>query len=289
MDKDLFPVICSALNGLSRRPQKLRGQNFLVSRGIVKQIADIDTLCDDGLPRLEIGAGLASLSEILAEKPGRLDLLEIEPAFAGRLALLFADRPQTFIHNADALLFDYIGNYGDAPYIIYGNIPYNITSPLLQHLLTCGGNWQTMILMMQKEAAQRLCDGKGRDNGPLTLMLEYFGLAEICLEVARDAFYPVPAVDSAVIRIKRKEGAVNDKAFRELFAFIKAAFSLRRKTMVNSLSAAYPHFPREYWQSLLEEYGLSINERAESCSLKQFSELFDLHTSRLFHPAVQQQ
>ena len=282
MDDRLLDSICIALNTLGMHPQKLRGQNFLISEDVVRDIASVD-VGSGKLPRLEIGAGLASLSSVLAEKEGRLDFIEIEEKFAARLKDLLAERTDTHVHNADALTFDYSGLYGDEPYIIYGNIPYNITSPLLKRLLTAGGNWQYMVLMIQKEAAMRLCRGKGRENGPLTLMLEYFGGGEICFDVPKNAFYPAPAVDSAVIRVKRKEGVVPDEAFFELFSFIDAAFSLRRKTMANSLAAAYPRFPKSYWQELFAAESLSATVRAEACSLRQFSALFCRHTSRLSH------
>jgi len=248
MDNELLAVVQAALNGSGLHPHRLRGQNFLVSREITCKIASLGE--DISLPRLEIGAGLASLSSVLAQRPGRLDLLEIEPLFVKRLEDIFGGRDDIHVHLADALLFDYNEAYGDTPYMIYGNIPYNITSPLLKRLLIDGGNWQRMVLMVQKEAALRLCRGKGKENGPLTLMLEYFGGGDICFDVPPQAFFPAPSVYSSVMLIKRKEGAAVSEAFHELFSFIDAAFSLRRKKMANSLSAAYPQYNKEYWQQL---------------------------------------
>ncbi len=280
MDNELLDRVAIALNSLNARPHRLRGQNFLVSRTVAERIASLDTLADAELPRMEIGAGLASLSSLLAAKPGRLDLLEIEPSFADRLKELFGGREQTYVHNADALGFDYEETYNGVPHVIYGNIPYNITSELLEYLFTQDGSWQTLILMLQKEAAERICRGKGKTNGPLTMMAEYFGEREICFDVPKEAFYPEPAVASAVIRIKRKKGAVADSTFSELFGFIKAAFALRRKTMANSLAAAFPACKKDYWQQLIAAQGLPPAVRAESCTLAELSELFVRHTSR---------
>ncbi len=279
MPHSLLTEIKAALNSLSIRPHSLRGQNFLVSREVLDKIIAAKPINPD-LPVLEIGAGLASLTNMLADHASRLDLIEIEPLFAQRLVHLFADRPDIYVHHADALDFDYQDLYGDQPYLIYGNIPYNITTPLLKKLLIEGGNWQRMMLMVQKEAAIRICQGKGRENGPLTLLVEYFASSEICFEVSKEAFYPVPAVDSAIIALTRKEGVIADHAFLDLYRFIEAAFSLRRKTLANALCASGYGMDKQYWQAHLQELELRPDSRAESLSLPLLQQLFARHISQ---------
>lgn len=278
MDQQLLPEVRAALNTLNINPHKLRGQNFLISREIVDRIVSLYPIQDD-LPVLEIGAGLGALSEALAEKAGRLDLLEIEPLFARRLERRLEGRENIKVHPADVLCFNYVSLYRRQQYLIYGNIPYNITTPLLKKLFLHGANWSRMVLMLQKEAAERLCHGRGRENGPLPLMLDYFGKSEINFLVPKEAFYPVPAVTSAVITIERKAGTVPNQSFLDLFSLIEAAFSQRRKTLVNALAASKFNGERPYWQELLRLCGFSANARAEELTLSDFQRIYDHYLS----------
>ncbi|MBS1348094.1 MAG: ribosomal RNA small subunit methyltransferase A [Firmicutes bacterium] len=279
MDQNLTGEIIAALNTLQLRPHNLRGQNFLVSREIIDKIIAASPPSAD-LPILEIGAGLASLSDALVPRAGEIDLLEIEPLFACRLQERFADNKQVTVHCVDALNFDYRGRYGDKPYLIYGNIPYNITTPLLKKLLLDGANWQMMILIVQKEAAERLCYCQKRNNGPLPLMLDYLTEQEIAFTVPRTAFYPQPAVESAILKIKKQENVQIDDAFLELIPFMEAAFGLRRKTLANSLAASAYGGGRDYWQTLIQSCGLAENIRAESLNLADMLRLYNQHISQ---------
>jgi 16S rRNA (adenine1518-N6/adenine1519-N6)-dimethyltransferase len=271
VDQCLLPAVRAALTALGLRPSKLRGQNFLVSREVAERIAALAWLSLE-LPVLEIGAGLGSLSLLLGQRPGKLDLLEIEPLFAARLEQLFAARDNTLIIQADALCFNYVSHYRRQGYQIFGNIPYNITSALIKKLLQHGGNWQLMFLMLQKEAAERLVYGEARDNGPLPLMLDYFGKSEILFEVPEDAFYPRPRVRSAVIAVTRQADKVASQEFYDLFAFIEAAFSQRRKTLANNLAANFSG-SRGSWQELIAATGLHAQVRAEELDLAAFTRL----------------
>ncbi|NLF80003.1 MAG: ribosomal RNA small subunit methyltransferase A [Clostridia bacterium] len=274
MDQELLPAVRDTLQSLGLRPSKLRGQNFLVSGEVSRHIVALAAL-QPQLPIIEIGAGLGSLSRMLAEYPGRLELLEIEPLFVGYLAKLLSDRPQTRIIEADALCFNYVSHYRRQEYQIFGNIPYNITSALIEKLLKHGGNWRRMYLLLQKEAAERLVDGAKRQNGPLPLMLDYFAESEILFHVPEDAFYPRPAVRSAIIAASRKEGTVAGEDFYDLFRFIEAAFAQRRKTLANNLCAVLGG-SRGFWQELIKTAGLPEQVRAEALSLADFKRLFAL-------------
>lgn len=273
MNQSLMSEIIAAINTLNIRPHSLRGQNFLVSGEVVADIIELNHAEPD-LPRLEIGAGLASLSKELAKKHGQLDMIEIEPLFARRLQELFGERPQTTVHLADATLFDYQQLYQDKPYLIYANVPYNITTPLLKKLLLTGGNWQCMTLMLQKEAAERLVYANGKDNGPLPLLLQYMAESEISFLVPKEAFYPMPAVTSAIVHIKRRQEAKVDKELLQLYKFLEAAFSLRRKTLTNALAGSAYGGDRSYWEEQLQRADISTSARAESLSLSQFQQLF---------------
>ena len=280
MDYNLLPEITAALNGLNMHPHSLRGQNFLISSEVVAKIMALGDSTAD-MPIVEIGSGLASLSKaIVSNRSGAVDLIEIETLFAQRLKDLFAQNANVTIHCADALTFNYLDLHGKEPYVIYGNIPYNITTPLIEKLLFNGGNWQKMILMLQKEAAQRLCYGQKKDNGPLPLMLDYLTEHKIAFTVPAEAFYPRPAVESAVIEITRNKTVAVDQLCYNLRAFIDAAFSLRRKTLANSLAASSLGEGREYWSKIINICGFPENVRAESLDINDMLKLYQQHNSR---------
>ena len=279
MKQDLSAGIIAALNALQLRPHALRGQNFLISEEIIQRIITLEPI-DPQIPLLEIGAGLASLSDALIPLAGQVDLLEIEPLFAQRLRERFRENNNVTVHCTDALEFNYAERYADRPYVIYGNIPYNITSQLVKKLLIDGAQWQKMILMLQKEAAERLCHGEGRDNGPLPLLLDYVTEQKIAFTIPPEAFYPRPAVQSAIIVLTRKEDVKIDDTFLGFVNFLDAAFNLRRKTLANSLAASAYGGDRQYWLKLIQSCGFLENVRAESLNLHDMLQLYDQHISR---------
>jgi len=266
-----------ALRETGVTPHRLRGQNFLLDTQVLERIVGLARR-EELDAALEIGAGLGALSLLLAERARQLTLLEIEPAFAARLQALFADRPHVTVLQADALAFDYAGLAQErrwSSYAVFGNIPYHITTPLLQRLLPAGGCWSSLTLLLQKEAARRICQGQGRGNGPLPLLAEYFGQAEFCFTVGPAAFYPRPAVDSAVIRIRRHERPVVQADSEGLFRLIEAAFAQRRKTLLNALTASHAGLSREQWLDVLAACGVKASARAEQLGLGDFARIYE--------------
>jgi len=214
-------------------PRKRFGQNFLVSPGVIRNIvAAIAPRRDDNL--IEIGPGLAALTAPLLDAVDRLHVVEIDRDLIARLRKDFpADR--LTVHEGDALAFDF-ATLGKKLRIV-GNLPYNISTPLLFHLAGFAGCVQDMHFMLQKEVVDRMVASPGgTDNGRLSIMLQYRFEMERMFVVPPDAFDPPPKVDSAIVRLMPRpasELCVHDEA---VFArVVTAAFSQRRKMLRNTL------------------------------------------------------
>ena len=273
-------MIKQILQGMGVNPHRLRGQNFLIDPSVVERILDAAALSSEDAV-LEIGPGLGALSQRLAACSGRLLLLEIECAFAERLKDIFAFEPQVEVCCLDALTFDYEAycrEHNISSYHLVANLPYNITTSLLQHFLLAGGPWKRATLMLQREAAQRICSGPGRENGPLSLLTQYCADARLLFVVPPESFYPAPAVHSAVIQLSRRETPSVDVDLEPLMALVEAAFSQRRKQLANTLSGAYQRqdgmrFSREQITAALLACDLSPSIRAEQMDLPAFAAL----------------
>jgi len=214
-------------------PRKRFGQNFLVSPGVIRNIVEAIAPCPDQ-HMVEIGPGLGALTEPLLARLGRLDVVEIDRDLAARLRQAFpADR--LIVHEADALAFDFAAL---GPQLrIVGNLPYNISTPLLFHLAAYADVVTDMHFMLQKEVVDRMvADPGGGDYGRLSVMLQYRFDMERLFVVPPGAFNPAPKVDSAIVRLRPRPAAAlsarDEVAFSRLVA---AAFGQRRKMLRNNL------------------------------------------------------
>lgn len=265
----------ATLRQLRVTPQRLRGQNFLCDAAIPRRIAAVHE-ADPSIPLLEIGPGLGALTAVLAESGVSLTALELEADFAAYLQAAFVRREQVRIIKTDALDFDYAGFNQGRPYRLYANVPYSITTPLLKRLLNQGGNWLSLTLMLQKEAAQRIVSGQGRANGPLTMLAQYHGCCRLMFDVPAGSFWPVPAVNSTVIDIQRREQPPVAGDIREIMGLVEAGFAERRKLLLNSLAAVSGQ-GREHWRAVLAACGLPETVRAEQMNLEDFARLLAEH------------
>ena len=259
------------------KPHRLRGQNFLCDPKVPKAIVDVIGKEYSG-PVLEIGPGLGALTRLLVKRFSTVTALEIEQEFAVYLQSELSQSDALQIINIDALCYDFTAFNNAEPYVLFANVPYSITTPLMKKLFLEGGAWSSMILLVQKEAGQRICEGKGRTNSPLTLLTEYFSIAKMCFDVPPSAFWPRPKVMSSVIRLDRRDKPVVDADINELMRLINAAFSERRKVLTNSLSSL-DQKGSEYWKTALLECGLQETVRAEQLGLNEFSQLLAWHKS----------
>lgn len=247
------------------QPRKRFGQNFLRDPGVIRDIAHaIGPQSQEHL--VEIGPGLGALTRPLLESGCRLEAIELDRDLATPLLAAFSIYPGFTLHQADALSFD-LGSLAapDEKLRIVGNLPYNISTPLIFHLLDSAGLIEDMHFMLQKEVVDRLTAGPGdRDWGRLGIMTQCRCRAEMLFEVPPEAFDPPPQVQSAIVRLEplARPKAAGDDASR-LDQVVRLAFAQRRKTLRNSLKELFE-------AQALQDLGLDPGARPETLSLEQF-------------------
>jgi len=249
------------------QPRKRFGQNFLVSPGIIRKIVDaIAPRAGDAV--VEIGPGLGALTAPLLERIDHLHVVEIDRDLIARLRERYPPE-RLIIHEGDALQFDFGALKEAGPLKIVGNLPYNISSPLLFHLAAVDDKVHEMHFMLQKEVVDRMVAAPGSGEfGRLSVMLQYRFHMERLFIVPPGAFDPPPKVDSAIVRmIPRKLGAGETALDEALFGrLVTAAFSQRRKMLRNTLK----DFGGE---ALLEAQGIAPTARAETLSVEAYVRL----------------
>lgn len=220
---------------MNHRPRKRFGQNFLTDRHTIERIvAAIHPQAADHL--VEIGPGQAALTDALLPHCRRLTAIEIDRDLVAALRQRYADQPRLELIEGDALRLDLASIRRDdaAPLRVVGNLPYNISTPLLFHLLKSRAPIRDLHLMLQREVAQRMTAAPGsKTYGRLSVAVSLAAQAQILLSVPPGAFYPPPKVDSAIVRLAPRGDALPWDA---LDAVLTSAFSARRKTLRNALS-----------------------------------------------------
>lgn len=255
--------------------KKSLGQHFLHDPYVIqKLLAEIDPGENDIV--VEIGGGRGALTWPLADKVRRLHVIEIDRALAAELALAATDFESVSVHRADALKFDYRALAPpDARIRIVGNLPYNISTPLLFRLLDYREIIEDMHLMLQKEVVDRMTASPGsKDYGRLTVMLAAWTEIEACFEIGPGAFKPPPKVRSAVTRIEPRRTprfeAADEAAFKALVAHL---FSMRRKTIGRALKGRLD-------ADAIRSAGIDPGARPETLQPRDFARLADLEQAR---------
>lgn len=222
---------------MSHRPRKRFGQNFLQDNGIIRQIiASIGIMPGDHC--IEIGPGQGALTECLVKTGNRIDVIELDRDLADFIRIRYGHCNNLTIHSADALKFDFSGLAVDGKKLrIIGNLPYNISTPLMFHLLENCQIIQDMHFMLQKEVVDRICASPGnKQYGRLSVMMQLHCSAERLFDVPPESFYPAPKVVSSIIRLTphtKPPVQITDIAY--FSQLVSMAFSQRRKTIRNSL------------------------------------------------------
>lgn len=249
-------------------PRKRFGQNFLHDHNVIANIlASLQTKAGDHW--VEIGPGLGALTAPLLRKNIVLDVVELDRDLVSHLKSQYKENPNLTIHSADALKFDFSRlAKPDEKLHIVGNLPYNISTPLLFHLLENASRITDMHFMLQKEVVDRICATPGsKKYGRLSVMMQYYCSAECLFDVDPESFDPVPKVTSAIIRLvpyPKPPVLVNDKAiFNKV---VSQAFSQRRKTLRNSLKKMIN-------EDVFVNLGIDPGARAETISLNDFARL----------------
>lgn len=259
--------------------QKKFGQNFLIDTNVLDRIVTAAGVTKEDCV-LEIGPGIGTMTQYLAEAARRVVAVEIDKALIPILEESLSAYDNVTIINGDILKVDInriVQEYnGGNPIKVVANLPYYITTPIIMGLFEQHVPLDSITIMVQKEVAERMQVGPGtKDYGALSLAVQYYAKPEIVANVPPNCFIPRPNVGSAVIRLTRYEEPpvqVEDEA--KMFALIRASFNQRRKTLVNGLgNAAGLSLDKQHVAEVLEQMGLPATVRGEALTLGQFAQL----------------
>jgi 16S rRNA (adenine1518-N6/adenine1519-N6)-dimethyltransferase len=264
---DIHPL----MNAFGIKPKKSLGQNFLVEpAGLHKVIEAAGIKAEDQV--LEIGAGLGSLTVLLAQSARSVVAVEIDHEIIPALQKALEKYPNVQIIQGDILKQDLETSALEAGYLVVANIPYYISSAILRHLLTAKKKPARMILTVQKEVAERVCATQGK-HSLLSLSVQVFGNPKLAGIIPAGSFLPAPEVDSAVLVIELfPQPAIPEEDLDRFFALAKAGFSQKRKTLRNSLSGGM-RITTQQSEALLALAGLDPMLRAETLSLEAWGRL----------------
>jgi 16S rRNA (adenine1518-N6/adenine1519-N6)-dimethyltransferase len=262
---------------LGIRPRKGLGQNFLVDPAHrARIVAAADLTSADAV--LEIGPGPGVLTELLAEQAGRVVTVELDDRLIPYLRARFAARPHVTVVHGDilkldpgALMADSAGE-AEGGYKVVANLPYYITGAVIPHLLEANPAPEVTVLTVQREVAERIVAGPP-DMSLLAVGVQLYAVPEIVGRIPAGAFYPMPQVDSAVVRlVRRQERAVPDMPVKQFFRVVKAGFSQKRKQLRNALSAGLSVAPSQA-EAWLAAAGIAAQRRAETVTIAEWGEL----------------
>lgn len=262
--------------------QKKFGQNFLIDTTVLDRIISSAEITKEDCV-LEIGPGIGTMTQYLAERAGSVVAVEIDKALIPILEETLQDYDNVTVINDDILKVDINRlveeKNGGRPIKVVANLPYYITTPIIMGLFESRVPLKSITIMVQKEVADRMQVGPGtKDYGALSLAVQYYAKPEIVANVPPNCFIPRPNVGSAVIRLTcYEEPPVQVKDEKKMFALIRASFNQRRKTLVNGLgNAGLPGITKESAAAALAQMGLSPTVRGEALTLEQFARLSDL-------------
>ena len=270
-------VIKSVLSRHGFTFSKALGQNFIINPGVCPRIAE-EGGAGEGVGVLEVGAGIGVLTAELAKRASKVVCVELDTRLLPVLDETLGEFDNVKIINGDILKVDLQrileDEFGNMPVVVCANLPYYITSPVIMRLLESRLRIDSVTVMVQKEAAVRLCADVGsRDSGAVTVAVNYYAEAQKLFDVSRGSFMPSPNVDSAVIRLdilKNPPIEVSDEKF--FFSMVKAAFSQRRKTASNGISAGMG-ISKPTVIEAIEAADLSPTVRAEALTMEQLGRL----------------
>ena len=263
--------------------KKSFGQNFLTDTNILQKIVDTAEI-DKNVNVIEIGPGIGALTEFLAESAAEVIAFEIDDRLVPILADTLRDFDNVTVVNQDILKVDlaqYIAEFKnpDLPIKVVANLPYYITTPILMHLIESGIPFSEFVVMMQREVADRIsAQPNTKAYGSLSIAVQYYMTAKVAFIVPRTVFVPAPNVDSAILKmVRRDQPAVEVQDEKFFFKVSKVSFVHRRKTLWNNLTS---HFGKSEetkakLTAALEQAELSPSVRGEALTLADFARLAD--------------
>lgn len=258
------------------------GQNFLTSQNVLEEIVDAAEI-DSGV--IEVGPGFGVLTSELAKNSNKVVTIEIDERLLDVLEYTLSDYDNVKIVNADILKLDLHKliqeEFGDEKVSIAANLPYYITTPIITKLLEEKLPLKNIVVMVQKEVALRMAaKPSSKDYGAITVLCQYYTEPSVVTNAPASLFVPPPKVDSAVLKLKiREKPAVQVQDEKMFFRVVKAAFSQRRKTLLNCLCSNFS-FPKEEMSALLEGVGIMPSRRGETLSLQEFADISDAITQK---------
>jgi 16S rRNA (adenine1518-N6/adenine1519-N6)-dimethyltransferase len=272
-EEDLTAKIPALLRAHGLYPRKGLGQNFLISQAALDDmVAAADLSAEDVV--VEVGAGLGTLTRLLAREAGRVVAVELDSDLVEILRHELADLPNVEIIHGDILQISDLG-FSHGGYKVVGNLPYYITSAVLRRFLEKAPRPEIMVVTVQREVAERIVAGPG-EMSLLAISVQFYGQPSIVARIKAGSFYPPPQVDSAVVRIDVGQHptvllgeGTDDQAF---FRVVRAGFGQKRKMLRNALSAGLGMTPLQV-ENALGKAGIDPRRRAETLSLGEWVEV----------------
>ena len=253
--------------------KKKFGQNFLTHQNeVLEKIMEVSNVTSEDTV-IEIGPGEGALTELLLDSSKKLFCFEIDRDLEKILNKKFKDNSKFNLKMGDVLEADLKEILKDEQNVkVVANIPYYITSPIINKIIEHRDKISEIYIMVQKEVAERICSKTGKERSVLTLAVEYFGEAEYLFTIPKEFFTPIPKVDSAFMSIKLYNGKYEDMIDENIFfKYVKAAFSNKRKNILNNLSTL--GYSKDEVREIVKEIGISDNERAENITIEKYIEL----------------
>ena len=257
---------------MSFKHKKKFGQNFLTDqKEVLRKIMEVSAVNENDTV-LEIGPGEGALTALLLDTAEKVVTVEIDRDLEKILRKKFDVNPKYTLVMNDVLETD-LKEYVGAGTKVVANIPYYITSPIINKLIENRDVIDEIYIMVQKEVAERICAKKGKERSVLTLAVEYFGEAEYLFTIPKEAFTPIPKVDSAFMSIKLYKDDKYKKLVAEdiFFKYVKAAFANKRKNLLNNFTSL--GMSKDELRVVLNEVGIKETERAENLTIEDFINL----------------
>ncbi len=270
-----IPAIRSLLRRLGIRPRKGLGQNFLIDQRVLARIVEAAEL-SPGDTVVEVGPGMGILTKELVTRAGRVVAVEIDLHLAEIVLRLVPGSPNLEVVNTDVLHFDPAEHGIQPPYKVVANLPYYITSPTMRHFLEEVARPRTMVLMVQREVAERIVARPG-EMSLLSVSVQFYGDARLTAIVPTTAFYPQPKVESAIVHIDVYPKPALDVEPRSFFHLVQAGFSQPRKQLHNTLSQRL-WFPPGGAREALRAADIDPSRRPQTLSLEEWGVLWQVLT-----------